>query len=121
MSSYLADLIRNRAGRGVSPLTCAALFAFFAATLTAWTAFVVTRWGSPFRWPLLHRAALVTLSLGGSMSWWWINGSVEGHRVLALTHSHGLTTGDLWVVPALAFAVALVAIEAGHRLRRAVL
>jgi hypothetical protein len=121
VSSSLADLIRSRAGRGLSPTTCAALFALFVVTLTGWTAFVVGRWGSPLRWPLLQRAALVTVSIGGSMSWWWVNGSVEGHEVLALTPNNGLTTGDLLVVPALAFAAAIIAIEAAPRLRRAVL
>jgi hypothetical protein len=121
MLSNFADLFRNRAGRGLSPTTCAALYALFVATLSAWTVLVVGRWGSPFRWPLLQRAGLVTVSVAGSMSWWWVNGSVEGRRVLALTPNHGLTTGDLLVVPAMAFAAGLVAIEAAPRLRRAIL
>lgn len=120
MSTALADLIRNRVGRGLSPTTCAALYALFVTTLSAWIALVVGRWGSPFRWPILQRAGLVLVSVGGSMSWWWINGSVEGRRVLMLTPNHGLTTGDLLVLPALALAAGLVAIDAAPRLRRVI-
>ena len=119
MSSYLADLVRNRTGRGLSPTSCAALYALFVATLTASTAFMIRRHGAPPRWPFAYRAALVLLSVGGSMSWWWINGSVEGRELVSLSHNHGLTTGDLLVAPELLFAAWLVALEARPRLRRA--
>jgi hypothetical protein len=109
--SALADLLRNRSGRGVSALTCAGLYALFAATLAGSAAFAIGRWGAPTRWPVLYRAVLVVVSIGGSFAWWWVNGAVEGRKLISLSHNHGLTTGDLLVVPALLFAVLLVALE----------
>ena len=119
VSSLLAELIRNRSGRHMSPISCAALFGLFVATLTLSTAYVISRWGSPLRWPRLCRAALVTLSVGGSVAWWWIDGPVEGRDLVALTHDNGVTIGDLLVLPAMLFAALLVAIEAVPRVRRA--
>ena len=116
--NFARDLLSSAAARGTSPRACVALFALFAGTLTAWTAFVIGRYGSPLRWPLVHRAALVFLSLGGSFAWWWINGAVEGRPIVGLTNDHGLTIGDLFVLPALVFATLLVVVETGPRLRR---
>jgi hypothetical protein len=119
VSSLLAELIRNRTGRGLSAARCVALFALFGATLTALAALVTIRWGSPWRSPRVARAALVALSIGGSMAWWWINTAVEGPTLLTLDRNHGVTSGDLLVVPALLFAASLVAVEAAPRVRRA--
>ena len=119
MLSFVRDLLSSTAARDPSPLACVAWYALFATTLTGWTAFVVGRWGSPMRWPLIHRAVLAFLSLGGSLAWWWVNGAVEGRQLADVAPNHGLTTGDLLVMPALCFATLLVLIEAGPRLRRA--
>ena len=118
MMMLVRELVSSAAARGPSPRACAAMFALFAGTLTSWTAFAIARHGSPLHWPLVHRAALVVLSLGGSLAWWWVNGPVEGHSIVSLTRDHGLTTGDLFVMPALVFATLLVAIETAPRLRR---
>jgi hypothetical protein len=120
MLSCLRDLLRTLPGRGRSPLACVGLYALFVATLTGWTAFVAGRWGSPLRGPLAHRLGLASIGVGGSLAWCWINGSVEGRILVRLSHNHAITSGDLLVVPALAFATSLVAAEAAPRLRRAI-
>jgi hypothetical protein len=118
MSRFLGDLLSGAADRGLPPLACAGLFALFALTLLAWTGLALTRWGLPQHWPFLQRAALVVVSIGGSAAWWWVNGSVEGPSIVPITHNHGLTTGDLFVGPALMLAALLCTIEAGPQLRR---
>ena len=118
MLSFVHDLLRSAANRGPSPLTCALLFALFAGTLIGWTAFAVVRWGSPQHWPLVQRLGLVLVSVGGSLSWWWINASVEGRPIVRVSYNHGLTTGDLLVAPALMLATLLVAIQAAPLVRR---
>ena len=99
---------------------CVGLYALFVATLTGWTAFAAGRWGSPERWPLPHRLGLAFVGVGGSLAWWWVNGSVEGRMLATLSHDHGITAGDLLVVPALALSAGLVAAGAATRLRRAI-
>jgi hypothetical protein len=108
--TQVAELLHNR-GRGVSATTCAALFGLFAVTVATTVTFATTRWGSLSRWPLAYRAAVVLLSVVGSCSWWWINGAVEGERIVALSPTHGLTVGDLLVTPALLLAATLVAVS----------
>ena len=120
MLSFAHDLLRSAANRGPSPLQCALLFALFAGTLLGWTSFAVARWGLPQHWPVPQRIALVLVSVGGSLSWWWVNASVEGPPILQISYNHGLTTGDLLVVPALLLAALLVAIQAAPLVRRVV-
>jgi hypothetical protein len=118
MLSLVYDLLRSAANRGLSPLQCALLFALFAGTLIGWTAFAVVRWGMPQHWTAFQRAAVVIVSVGGSLSWWWVNASVEGRPIVRISYNHGLTTGDLLVVPALMLAALLVAIQAAPLVRR---
>jgi hypothetical protein len=118
MASFLRDLLSGAAGRGLPPLACAGLYAFFAATLLSWTGLALARWGLPQHWPFVQRAALVMVSIGGSFAWWWVNGSVEGPSIVAISQNHGLTTGDLFVGPALMLAALLIVVEAGPQLRR---
>jgi hypothetical protein len=113
----VAQLLRNRSGRGISATTCAALFAFFAVTVTAFVTFALARWGSVGRWPLAYRAALVLVSVGGSCSWWWINASVEGRILFSLAPNRGVTVADLLPAPAVLLAVFVVAVTAWPRLR----
>jgi hypothetical protein len=113
----VAELLRDRPGRGVSSTTCVLLFALFVATIVAAAAFAFAHWGGARRWPLVYRAAVVLVCIGGSFSWWWINGSVEGHSLAVLSQTHGLTTGDLLVAPALLLAAALVVTTAWPRVR----
>ena len=120
MLSLVHDLLRSAAARGPSPRACAGLFALFAATLIGWTGLAVARWGSPQHWPVVHRAALVLVSVGGSLSWWWVNASVEGRPIVRVSYNHGLTTGDLLVAPALVLAVMLVAIQVRPLVRRVI-
>ena len=120
MLSLVHDLLRSAADRGPSPLACVLLFAFFAGTLIGWTSLAVARWGSPQYWPFVQRIALVLVSLGGSVSWWWVNASVEGRPILRVSYNHGLTTADLLVAPALVLAAMLVAIQAAPLVRRVI-
>ena len=118
MASFVRDLLRGAAGRGLPPLVCATLYAVFAATLLSWTGLALARWGLPQHWPFLQRAALIVVSISGSFAWWWVNGSVEGRSILTISQNHGLTTGDLIVGPALMLAALLIMIEAAPQLRR---
>jgi hypothetical protein len=118
MSSLLGDLLSHAAARGPSARECAALFAFFAVTLVGWTSLAIARWGLPQCWPVAQRLALVLVSVGGSLSWWWVNASVEGHPILLVSYNHGLTTGDLLVAPALLLAAMLLVIQAAPLVRR---
>ena len=120
MSSFVYDLLRSAADRGPSPRACALLFALFAGTLIGWTSLAVARWGLPQHWPVVQRIALVLVSLGGSLSWWWINASVEGRPIVHLSYNHGLTTGDLLVAPALLLAATLVMIQSAPLVRRVI-
>ena len=120
MLSLVSDLLRSAANRGPSPVQCALLFALFAGTLIGWTTFTVVRWGLPQHWPVVQRAALVLVSVGGSLSWWWVNASVEGRPIVRISYNHGLTTGDLLVAPALMLATLLVAIQAAPLVRRVI-
>ena len=90
----------------------------FLATLTGWTAFVAGRWGSPLRWPGIHRVAVALLGFGGSVAWCLVNGSVEGRSIVKLSHDHAITSADLLIVPTLALAAGLAVVEADARLRR---
>jgi hypothetical protein len=120
MANSLQDLLSGVPARGLPPLVCAGLFALFASTLLVWTGFALARWGLPQHWPFVQRGALFVVSIGGSLAWWWVNGSVEGPSIVALSQNHGLTTGDLFVGPALMLAALLIVIEAGPQLRRVI-
>jgi len=116
--SEIGDLLGNAANRNPTALQCVGLYAAFVGTLTGWTAFMAGRWGSPLRWPLAQRLGLASVSVGGSLAWWWINGAVEGRILITLSYSHGVTKGDLLAVPALALAVGVLAVEAAPSRRR---
>jgi len=118
VSSFLGDLLSNAAARGPSARECAALFVLFAATLVGWTSLAIARWGLPQYWPVVQRLALVLVSVGGSLSWWWVNASVEGRPIVHVSYNHGLTTGDLLVAPALLLAALLIVIQAAPLVRR---
>jgi hypothetical protein len=117
VSRSIVELLRQRPGRGISAETCAALYVFFAATLTAAVTIALARWGSLWRWPIGYRAALFVVSIGGSCSWWWVNGSVEGRILFSLAPNRGVTIADLLVVPALLLAALLLVTSAWPRLR----
>jgi hypothetical protein len=118
MLTFARDLLSSAVARGSSPRACAGLFAFFAATLVGWTSVAIARWGLPPYWPVVQRIALVLVSVGGSVSWWWVNASVEGRAIVQLSYNHGITTGDLLVAPALMLAALLVVIQAAPLVRR---
>ncbi|MEO8697097.1 MAG: hypothetical protein ABI658_26545 [Acidimicrobiales bacterium] len=118
MTTFVRDLLSSAAARGPGPRACVGLFAFFAATLVGWTGVAIARWGLPQYWPVVQRVGLVVVSIGGSVSWWWVNASVEGRPIVQLSNNHGITTGDLLVAPALLLAALLVMIQAAPLVRR---
>lgn len=118
MLTFVRDLLSSAADRGPSARECVGLFAVFAATLVGWTSVATSRWGLPQYWPVVQRVALVFVSVGGSLAWWWVNASVEGRPIVRLSYNHGITIGDLLVAPALMLTGLLVMIQAAPFVQR---
>jgi hypothetical protein len=70
------------------------------------------RFGAPQRWPAIVVAFIAVLGIGASVVWWWVDKDVEGKVLLVLSDAHGITTGDLLILPVL-LVVALIVLMAG--------
>lgn len=65
----------------------------------------------PWRPLSLLRVGVLLVLLSGC--WLVVNGPLEGRTLFVITHSHGVTAGDLVVVPVLALAAVLLLSAAG--------
>jgi hypothetical protein len=117
----VAPMIELVVGRNPPVLVSVALFGALVAVLVGWLAFCLARRGGPARWSPSEAYGFVLVAVIGSLGWWWVDGPVEGEAEWVLTERHGITPGDLLVLPALAVAGVVLAsrlVRAGLPRRR---
>jgi hypothetical protein len=94
--------------REASATTCVVYLFLTTALLAGTTGWLLARFGAPARWPAAWRAGMVVAALLVAVVWWWIDKAVEGSAVVSFGDDHGVTKGDLLMVPALVLALVLV-------------
>jgi hypothetical protein len=94
--------------RHTSRLVCLAYLVAWSGVLTTFTAMWLRQYGRPRSWGLARRATLTVVCCVGALGWLWIDKRVEVAVLLQIYREHGVTLGDLVVIPALALGAKIV-------------
>jgi len=97
--------------RQVSPDVARVAFAACSLAYIAVLAVLRLRLGTTGGWGMMARLSVVSLAIGGSLVWWFINGHVEGSVLVTLAQGHGITQADVLVLPHLAAALYVLTIR----------